>query len=87
MLEMQSKNGISENARKILQYELWQRRMLLSIFSGGSSKSEILVESFKGSKYLFRATILSWLKVVAGSAVYSLSAKMGRVLFQRATTG
>jgi len=51
MLRMQSNNEISKNARKILLYELWQRRMLLSIYSAGSSKSEILVESFKGARY------------------------------------
>src|SRR5207245_6859111 len=65
MLRMQNNNGLSKNARKILLYELWQRRMLLSILAAGSNKSEILVESFKGSKYLFSATILPWLKVVA----------------------
>jgi len=84
MVRMQSNNGISKNARKILLYELWQRRMLLNIFSAGSSKSEILVESFKGARYLFGATILSWLKIVAGSVVYGLSAKLGRVLFRGA---
>jgi len=86
MLRMQSNNELSKNARKILLYELWQRRMLLSIYSAGSSKSEILVESLKGARYLFSATILSWLKIVAGSVIYGLSAKLGRVLFQRATT-
>jgi len=86
MLRMQNNSGLSKNARKILLYELWQRRMLLSMLAAGSSKSKILAESFKGSKYLFSATILPWLKVVAGSVIYSLSAKLGRVLFQRVTT-
>lgn len=86
LVSMQGNNRLSRNARKILLYELWQRRMLFSIFSGSSNKSEILVESIKGYRYLFGATILSWLKVVAGSVIYGLSAKLGRVLFQRATT-
>jgi len=87
MLRMNATNGMSKNARKIMLYELWQRRMLLNIFSAGSSKPEILVESFKGSRYLFSATFLPWLKVVAGSVIYGISAKFGRILFQRATTG
>lgn len=86
MLDMVGNKGISKNARKVLLYELWQRRVLLSIFAAGSSKSEILIASFKGGRYVFRATILSWLKVVAAALTYCLSTKLGRAILHRTTT-